>query len=786
MALSNLYIFNYNTYFNRIVKREDTFADYGEPMFVMEGVNFNIADGVDTQIIWGKSTQSYHGQGNYLIDYNEDFGIQSRWFITDSNFNRQGQWVLTLRRDLLADFYNNVIEAPSIINRGMLTSTNSLIFNPEGFSFNQIKKEEILLKDASKIPWYYLYFKKQGDDDDESDFKKEGTVGIDSGIDYDITINTSISSSIYRERTASKVSDRRFTIRFFENYDANWGAVNARRCIINITDNSPHYEGYSGSNTNLIHFSNSNAGTLMDGVFANKFSTLSNLLNNQVNDYISDSDYNTIWNARNKVVKDGDNRYWRVNVSVGSSETVTNDMSGALYTECYNLMTDSSLHLANGSYRENQTEVSYVKTSISVTLSEISVATVTWKVDYTTHDNTMDGDFNILAIPAKTIRVITPNNPAYVQEDICKRVIDSIMRAFSNEVLVDIQLLPYAPYQGIFLNGNIVLNLTEASRTYFNSPINNQSLIELYVPNANFSFDINQSINMQITNSDQAMRLKMDNECSLYRLCSPNYNGIFEFSVAKNGGSVDFFNVDMTLKPYNPYIHINPNFKGLYGADFDDSRGLICGGDFSIPKWSNAFVEYELNNKNYQQIFDRQIKNMDFNYQLSMQESGFGALVGIAQGGITGAAAGGSVGGMYGAIAGGVTGTALSGIGGTFDMINQRKRYNEARSYAYDTFKYQLGNIKALPESVNKVTPFTYNNKIWPFVEIYTCTEEEQALFENYLNYMSMTVESVGTINSYINENKRQFVQATIIRIEGVDNHESEAIYDEIKKGAYF
>ena len=44
---------------------------------------------------------------------------------------------------------------------------------------------------------------------------------------------------------------------------------------------------------------------------------------------------------------------------------------------------------------------------------------------------------------------------------------------------------------------------------------------------------------------------------------------------------IDSFDIECTYKPYNPYIHISPNYKGLYGKDFDDIRGLICGGDFS-------------------------------------------------------------------------------------------------------------------------------------------------------------------------------------------------------------
>ena len=73
------------------------------------------------------------------------------------------------------------------------------------------------------------------------------------------------------------------------------------------------------------------------------------------------------------------------------------------------------------------------------------------------------------------------------------------------------------------------------------------------------------------------------------RLVSQNYSAIFEFSPAKSGG-VDGFLADCTYKPWSPYIHIMPKLKGLSGDNFvsiDDARGLICGGDMSLPQLSN-------------------------------------------------------------------------------------------------------------------------------------------------------------------------------------------------------
>ena len=98
---------------------------------------------------------------------------------------------------------------------------------------------------------------------------------------------------------------------------------------------------------------------------------------------------------------------------------------------------------------------------------------------------------------------------------------------------------------------------------------------------------------------------------SFSRLCSPNYSGMFEYSPIKNGG-VTSINVDIDYKPYNPYIHLNIDFGGIYGRDFNDARGLICGGDFSITRIDSAWTQYQLENKNYNEIFNKNIDKMEF------------------------------------------------------------------------------------------------------------------------------------------------------------------------------
>ena len=281
------------------------------------------------------------------------------------------------------------------------------------------------------------------------------------------------------------------------------------------------------------------------------------------------------------------------------------------------------------------------------------------------------------------------------------------------------------------------------------------------------------------------MAIKIDNECKLYRLVSPNYMGEFEFSVSKNGG-VSKFNVDCTYKPYNPYIHVNPDFKNLYGQDFNDSRGLICQGDYTVGMISDAFTNYELQNKNYQAVFNRQIQNMDVMNDIARQEAIFGAIGGTVKSTASGAVTGAIVGGGYGAIAGAAVGLAAGAAGGAMDIANLDKKINENRSFAVDMYNFSLQNIKALPYTMTRCTALTYNNKLFPFVETYSCTDEEKEAFVYKLKYDGMTVNKIGKIKDYT-DLAGNMLKAEIIRFEGLkeDAHMASEIYNEIKKGVY-
>ena len=288
---------------------------------------------------------------------------------------------------------------------------------------------------------------------------------------------------------------------------------------------------------------------------------------------------------------------------------------------------------------------------------------------------------------------------------------------------------------------------------------------------------------------NDAVERKLANECDLVRIVSQNYSAIFEFSPAKSGG-VDGFLADCTYKPWSPYIHILPKLKGLYGDNFvtiDDARGLICGGDMSLPQLSNAWANYQLQNKTYQEMFDRQIKNMDVQNDIKLQGARAQAILAPITGGAAGAAVGAQIGGVGGAIGGAVTGFVGGGVTAGIDYANTVKMMEENRSYAIDMYGYNLQNIQAVPTSLTKTSALTYNTRVWPFIEYYTCTEAERKALKDKIKYNGMTIMKVGQLSDYT-LGKDNFYKGQLIRLPEyvkIDGHMAFEIYNELNKGVY-
>ena len=154
-------------------------------------------------------------------------------------------------------------------------------------------------------------------------------------------------------------------------------------------------------------------------------------------------------------------------------------------------------------------------------------------------------------------------------------------------------------------------------------------------------------------------------------------------------------------------------------------------------------------------------------------------------GGAAGAAAGAQIGGAYGTIALGAIGAVGGGITAGLDYANTLKMMEENKKYATDMYTYNLQNIQAIPTSLTKTSALTYNTRVWPFIEYYTCTEDERNALKDKIKYNGMTIMKIGHIKDYL-LGKDNFYKGQLIRLNiKVDSHMAYEIYNELNKGVY-
>ena len=790
----------FNNYFNRKLIKYDDFEDYidnnhSNDYFVPTDANgnmtpfdFNPNDNITTEII----CNDVPFDPDYFLLMDEDKNIVSRWFVLEQKRNRQGQWLYFLRRDVLADSYNQILNSPLFVERGIINDLDSpLLLNNEDVKVNQIKQQEILLKDKSYCAWLVMYLKKGVLGNSGIGPNHDGKIPIDvpnaEPYVYE-TLTVPIASwSLYQyTSTDYKYSTFDvFTIYFFN-------VLQNQSYLFKLWDDGSGNIDYGYTPDGRGNLS-SNLANLRDRLSANFVPNASTMRTQALSAYGYEANSGGLWAYNDKIIKDSAGRYFKVRVyqvNAGSSNhDITTANAPTLKATITNLWNTSTGQSASPNDRAFTIKVNWI--SLRIELEELSAFQTVLDFGSFTGKGTKDSAlFDVVCVPYGNIRITAQGGLIDLHTDAERSMslMNSLATALTSQYVLDLQLLPYCPLQNLLTYSRISVKYLNDSAVQGIFSGDTTDLL-LVADSVSFTFDINRSIDppaSPITTYPSYVK-KYINDCTMVRLCSPNYNGVFEMSLAKNGGKINRFNIDVTLRPFNPYIHINPDFNFIYGTDFNDVRGLVCGGDFSLGIINDAWNVYEIQNKNYQAIFDRQIQNLDVNNAIARQEAGFGAVAGTVQGTASGAIAGGMVGGGYGAIAGAVIGGVASGIGGAMDYANLQKRQQEARSYAIDNYNLQLGNVRALPYSITKTSPFTNNNKLFPFVEIYCCTQEEGIAYMNKIRFNGMTVGKIGEMKNFTSDSNANYFRAKLIRITTIseDNHYVETINEELMKGVF-
>lgn len=787
--MKTLYWLKYNNYYNRLVKKENTLSDYlttDRLILTSTGINFYPNDGINTEIVYNGNKYELP---DYLLVVDGD-ELESRWFVIEGKSTAGKQFSLTLRRDILVDEYDNYVNAPCFIEKATLSNNDPFIFNSEDMTFNQIKQSETLLKDETQSAWVVGYIPKDA-------FPDGATVTGDAILDdsADITVagienweyyqyqNTDYVGQVVNYQTIGRV---KVTLQNPYNNDVIYNKPFGvdKNGILSIAVET------SSQNPGLYCMAGVDDGPkLLDAIkngCPQQWDTSVGRLTIAIHlrDYKgghSILDTSKFASLDGKILYDSSTKlYSRISVEKSQkteSVNITNSTIPALYQYLNEKLTRTVSSQGKSYLISGETNTNTYKSDFTYETYRIKIEQVPQQVTATISKpearyHLEDQPYDMFAIPYSDDLEIYKNGTKLfnANKSIAVNIATQITAATGSANVYDVQLLPYCPVRYCILDDG-TFDIKTAKVDYVQDKDKNNIGIILWATTSSFTFNIIKEI--------VSTNPKIENLTDKWRLCSPNFNGQFDFSVAMNGG-VDYFNVDCTYKPFNPYIHINPNFKRMYGQDFNDARGLICAGDFSLPQVTNAWADYQLNNKNYENIFNREIQNLQV--QQKVQRIGD---IASAVGGVFG----GAVGGGFALGTGGViAGSLLSAGAGPADIVINEKLRAEALDYKRDMYGMQLGNIQALPSNITKTTAFTYNNKIFPILEYYTCTDEEKTALTNKLKYNGMTVGRIGKISDYLANANDQYIKGRLIRVEGIVNDFNYlvALSDEIYKGAFF
>lgn len=812
--MAGIYFYNYNNYYNRRLKREETLDAYGTPLYYeTQNLNFNPADGVNTVYIAGRQNNPYLGTANYVVYSADNIAVTSRWFIIEQTRNLQGQYTVQLRRDVVADYYDNILTSPAFIEKAILKDTDPFIYNDEQMTVNQIKTYTKDIKDRSNCAWIVGYLDRK---------YAGGEIDITGVTIPDITVDSLESWEYNKYRTTSVKAlntDILQLVAYQSESDYDYANGYYSQSSASTPTATPDWEV-----SDRIRIKKPSAGVTRSPFIPNTnfsrelllqtlklefdFTKWTPYKTQYLPDFSSYSqvDYDALLTLDGQTIYDkGSNKYYKIELSVnktteGQAVAIPNDsITGQ---EVIRILNKQLLIEGMDNFPGAYVTYSYGERQISL----INITPANVKITMpasTSRYHLKDAPYDMFCIPYEDNYEITDDttNPTFtlVSQKLSALNIAQGMAEALGTNLYDIQLLPFCPFTGYTMVNDHKMSLNckgdNLRYTLLKVGNTNQSLIVWSTASSG-----NAIVNPDINYTEN---LKLGNQCDKMRIVSPNYNGMYELSPAKNKGLQSLY-ISFTYLPYQPFIRIKPQFGGIYapsdGEQFDDATGLICQGDFSLSYLSDKWAEYQIQNKNYNNIFDREVKNLELSHKLAREQEPLQIAAGVVSGATGGAMSGGVVGGLAGGIAGGILGGAASLAAGLKDReVNETLR-QEALDYKRDMFGFQLGNIKALPNSITKVTAYNIINNIFPIIEFYTCTKEEKKAVANKIAWNSMTVGRIDNIINFINNNweyavsteevitDQGYIKAKIIRIDGIadDFHLLNAISDELNKGVYF
>jgi hypothetical protein len=783
----NLYLLKFYSYQDRKLWFTDSLASYRAAGFSYKaidvGVSFKMNDGISTEQVTNYNPEGY----NYLI-CEIDGVIKSRWYILKATKLRTNQYNLQLKRDVLADYYDNYKNLEVSIDRCFINNINDVnIFNSESISCNKIKSEEREIKDETQIPWVVGYIPR--------DFAKTETKRISIQTGYTTTEGYQSFSSwseypLYNEIGKKLLVGELNLNLYIAHQDLSSTTIKIQHPLLE-DGTDVIYNTFKIKDSTLVYKKEFDSTSIVPHCTQfTKDLVNSTLINNLGYQILTKN----ILQEQNKIyyIKQDDGTYKMFRMKVTQTLNPTLDKTKILSYLAQKVYIDSNYFY--GQVGNNSYDLSGNIAELILEAEEVESNEWTAAID-NTRSHLKDQPYDMFCLPYADISIdgytFTKANSMNMAQAIATELGDA--------AIYDIQLLPFCPCRKLI---NFDTSTGVANRYYLTEKGTNYSTITdkagtavsllFWCNSSNFTFTIPCNLTVSNTttkletdpiNTDfidiptDSLEFKSKNIYQSMRFCAPDYSNFFEFNPRMNNG-MSLINVECTYMPYSPYIRIYPKFNYLYGKSFNDNRGLVLKGDYSIPRLSSSWANYKLQNKNYQNTFNLETYYLNRQNNLSLLGDSIGAITGSLGAGVTGASMSKALG--TGGLGIGV-GTGLTSLaGGIADVaINNQTRQLQMQQ-RQKQFEYNIENIKAIPYGLSSSGSFNLNRKMFPYIELYTATTQEQALVEKFITLNGMSYKGVDKVINY-----HDWLQASLITNSKLESTIRDDINAELKQGIY-
>lgn len=701
--------------------------------------------------------------GEKIPTYLVDTDTGHRWFVSGiTPISSRKKYQISLLRDLISE---NVelwkSENDCYISAGLATDYNKYKRWDLPYTNTKVNQQKLTINGKPSFFVYYVNTQHINDNvltEDDLKISSSSVPGI-TGYDYRLAnLNEIPNYNFVGGGNITTFENTKGVIKAIanNNYRYYWTFDSS----VSANNNFNIGTGVSGDTSNSIYFdmyyirfgnNEENCRTLTRNAVANFLNTYqsnnfgyvtSTINTNALDAYVDKIIYNTT-----------DNKVYTIRKTaqiINHNTLLTNAQTTTLHSDFRNIKypTSSTQKYLNPTQNGNWFSFQSTQKVHNYTLVELGTAT--------------SFDFNFIAnqrkLPRSAVRCvnIVSGENGITNDDIAQ----SLMLAQTNGInstgdtgrILDIQYLPFSV----------------ATQTNDNIKINNLPMIAQFLDTDDYEYV-----------TDLPDLTNINKETDTIKIVSPSRSSQFLFRPYNNDG-IMLFNTKITLKPYNSVIYVRPSTQGLLLQDFNDKDCLMIIEDFSLTNVSSEWTNYIYQNKNYSNIFDRQIQGREFERSWERQIENAQKLADSWSARNLSATKARTYTGnipIISSIAGALG--ALTEDQGYMRAAQLDREYNEALyqeglSLSRDLFNYQMDNIKSQPNIPSKITTIDSKFLDGVYLEYYSTNDTELTAISNYYRYNGNRVDAYGSFAQYWG----WYVRGKIIK----SNHYTQPELDELNK----